>query len=117
MSFLTNEEQNELNAYDERLSGLIIPKAFSTESNTQTQNNVNKIKRYFRMSLAKSSYKYKDQAILKRYGALVTQLERVKTGEVSADEALAEIKKSATLRKVYVSIYNIIKAAEIVFWA
>lgn len=76
-----------------------------------------KIKAYYRRAFNKTHFECAGEDIVEEYQNLVFAIEQLKSGKLTADEALETIEETANNRTAGVIVYNLFKMCELLFWA
>ncbi|KTD62678.1 DUF5638 domain-containing protein [Legionella shakespearei] len=81
------------------------------------ERELNKIKAYYRRAFNKTSSECAGQEIVDEYRHLFLTLQQVKSGNITADEAMSSVEDLGDCRTLDVLLSNIFKMCELLFWA
>jgi hypothetical protein len=88
---------------------------FNLKSNIE--NYFIQLSDFYENAVDKSQNEQEAKKIVERYKSLVSLLQRTKSGDLTAEKALKEVKDTALKSKLGVVLHNIFKACELLFWA
>lgn len=78
---------------------------------------LNKIKAYYRRAFNKTTSECAGEDIVDEYKYLLLTLQQVKSGNITADEAINSVEDLGDCRALDVLLFNIFKMFELLFWA
>lgn len=109
-AFIMNDVITSLDSHHERLQAL------ASEESASLSEPIRKIRQYYEHSLRTARPNQSD-AIIREYETFVNDLERVKTGQITAEEAIKKVNLANKSRTIAIVFHNLAKVVELLFWA